>query len=223
MNKALKHIRSLGTHNTLDGKAPGTAFADVIVFTEAIGSKLREQLAKTHKLWQCDKQKDLCIAVRLSLVEHMTNIVEHYKFLVPGRKKVSPHRGVFWITFLLHNVKHVIFCEHRINAAFPPYKRGERFWRPLMWKRHTRFIRNKIKRWIKKGCAILGGGDTNTPEGVVAWAKKGKRKWGQEVGRRLDRLFVYGYTFGAVRVMSPMGSDHHRLRAQVRDDFRLVA
>ena len=214
----LPRIRSLGTHNTLDGRAPGTAFADVIVFTEAIGHKLRKQLAKTHEVFQCERQKDLCIAIVRRIASRIENLKEHFRLIHPGIAKVTPHRGIYWLTFILDGVKHVIFCEHRINAAFAPWKRGEKFFRSQAWKSHTRTITRKIKRWIKKGYAILGGGDTNTRRQDDAYPVKG-----YERGRVLDRLFAHGYRLGPTRVMSKMGSDHHRVRVSVRPDFALAA
>lgn len=202
----MKKIRSLGTHNTLDGRAPGTAFADVICFTESIPDKLMRELIKTHLVFTCRFQHDLVIAVRKTLP--VRNVKMHYRLVHPGIARVTPHRGVFWITFDLLDVKHAVVCEHRINAAFPPYKRGEAHFRRAMWRRHTRIAKKIIARLMRNERKVLAGGDLNTPRGISGY--QGLLK---EVGGGLDRLGSHGYGLKNVRHMSTMGSDHHRVRA----------
>lgn len=204
--KPIRRIRSFGTHNTLDGRAPGTAFADVICFTEAIPDKLVRELIKTHFIFTCRFQKDLAIAVRKTLP--ITNVKKRYRLVHPGIARVTPHRGVFWITFELLGVRHAVVCEHRINAAFPPYKRGERIYRPRMWRLHTMIAKRIIARLMRRGRKVLAGGDLNTPRSIP-----GYQGLLQEVGGGLDRLGSHGYHLKNVRHMSPMGSDHHRVRA----------
>lgn len=195
---------SLGTFNTLDGKGTVTDFADVILVTEGIASKVRAQIGDTHDVFVCGKQKDLVIAVRKGL---LFNAADRYEKALFGAKKVSPHRGTFWVTGRIHGERVALVVEHRVNAAFPPFKRGEALFRRLAWWSHTRMTLRIIRRLKKRGFTVHGGGDLNTPAGV-----KGYRGVLNEVGGGLDRL---GSTkrLTDVQHLSRMGSDHPRLRA----------
>jgi hypothetical protein len=97
--------------------------------------------------------------------------------------------------------------EHRINAAFPPYIRGEGRFRRIKWELHTRRTLRIIRRLKRKGYTVYAGGDLNTPEGV-----SGYRGVLHETGKHFDRL---GSTkpFKRTLVLSKLGSDHFRLRA----------
>lgn len=206
----MHNIRSLGTHNTLDGAARGSRFADVVIYTEAIPDDLRQEIGETYDLWVCKYQKDLVIAVRKGIP--ITNVKEHYLLIHPGIAKVTPHRGIYWITFELNGQKYVVMAEHRINAAFPPFKRGEAIYRPRMWKLHTAAAVRLIRRWKKRGRIVLAGGDLNTPHGVSGY--KGEL---QEAGDGFDRLGAHGVKLYGTRHMSALHSDHLRLRASIRE------
>lgn len=195
---------SIGTHNLLDGAAPATDFADIILFTEATASVLR--LGKTHTMYVCPKQRDLAVAVRHEL--GLNNLTGKYVQALFGAKKVSPHRGTYYLTD--DKAKVALIVEHRINAAFPPYKRGEELFRRLAWWSHTRLTLKIIRRLKKKGYTIYAGGDLNTPVGVSGY--KGVLN---EVGRKYDRLGSTRELTDAKR-LSRLGSDHFRLRATVR-------
>jgi hypothetical protein len=193
-------ILTIGTHNLLDGKAPATNFARVIFFTESWGAA-RAQL-KDHNIYTCPKQRDLMIAVDKLLP---WKFEEHYSKAVFGAKKVTPHRGTYWLTDDDHRV--ALIVEHRINAAFPPFRRGEALFRKLAWWSHTRMTLRIMRRLKRQGYTIYAGGDLNTPEGVSGY--KGVL---HEVGRKYDRL---GSTkpLRTVRRLPALGSDHFRLRA----------
>lgn len=203
-------IDSLGTHNTLDGAAPGTDFAQVILFTEAIPTKLRNELEDTHRLYACHQQRDLVIAVHVDL--DLENVKLHYRLVHKGVEKVTPHRGIFWITATLNGERVALMVEHRINAAFPPYKRGEAKYRRRKWRKHTRIALRIIRRLKRRGFEVYAGGDLNTIRGVL-----GYRGVLNEYGRSLDRL---GSTrrLHDLAVLDPVGSDHHRLVARDRKD-----
>ena len=197
-------MTSLGTHNLLDGAAPATDFADILFFTESLPAVVR-RLGKTHDVHVCPSQPDLAIAVR-----HEQDFTEtpskYYSKAVFGAKKVSPHRGTFVLVDDL--IKVALIVEHRINAAFPPYKRGEALFRKLAWWSHTRMTLKTIKRLKKRGYTVHAGGDLNTPVGVSGY--KGTL---HEVGRKYDRLGSTEPLVNAKR-LSALGSDHHRLRAE---------
>lgn len=195
---------TIGTHNLLDGKAPATPFADILFFTEATGNVYR--LPKAYAIYVCEEQRDLVIAVRDSV--GLGNLRGRYAQAIFGARKVSPHRGTFIAT---DDVKKVaLIVEHRINAAFPPYKRGEALFRRLAWWSHTRLTLKIIRRLKKKGYTIYAGGDLNTPVGVSGY--KGVLN---EVGRKYDRLGSTRELADAKR-LSRLGSDHFRLRATVK-------
>lgn len=197
---------ALGTHNTLDGAAPATPFCDVLLLTEAIHSKVRDELATTHNVYVCWQQRDLIIAIRNTLTQE--RIKRQYRLVHPGVAKVTPHRGTFWLTLMLNGRPTAILVEHRINAAFPPFKRGEPWFRQAMWRRHTKVTLRIISRHRRKHRIVLAGGDVNTPHGVKGYPGL------HEVGDHYDRLASTRPLRDLV-VMSRKGSDHPRLRARV--------
>ena len=196
-------MTSLGTHNLLDGAAHASAFAQVLFFTEAGGAD-RRALWDRYSVYICEQQRDLVIAVHDS---KNWDFEEHYKQSVWGRMKVTPNRGTYWLTDDVAMV--ALVDEHRINAAFPPYIRGEGLFRRAKWELHTRRTLRIIRRLKRKGYTVYAGGDLNTPEGV-----SGYRGVLHEVGTHFDRL---GSTTPLKRtlVLSKLGSDHNRLRAVV--------
>ena len=199
-------MTTLGTHNLLDGRAPASDFADFIFFTEATPKALRN-VRESHIVYTCQRQRDLVIAVGRWVGGHQDLAGRYYQALF-GAKRVSPHRGTFVLTDEVERV--ALIVEHRINAAFPPYKRGEALFRKLAWWSHTRLTLKIIRRLKKKGYTIYAGGDLNTPVGVSGY--KGVLN---EVGRKYDRLGSTRELVNARR-LSPLGSDHFRLRADVK-------
>lgn len=193
---------TLGTHNLLDGKAPATAFADILFFTEAHPLEGR-LLGYATRI--CSRQRDLAIAFE----PPMTDIREHYKRCHWGIPKVTPNRGTFWLTGRVGDEKVALVDEHRINAAFAPFKRGEGLFRKTMWEMHTRMTLRIVRELKRQGYTVHAGGDLNTPRGI-----SGYRGVLNEAGHGLDRL---GSTrrLSDVEVLSRMGSDHHRLKATV--------
>lgn len=195
---------TIATHNLLDGRAPATDFADIIFFTES-PRQVRTRALNEHEVYACQRQRDLVIAVAKKFG---WSFQEHYAQALFGIRKVSPHRGTYWLTE--DNAKIALLVEHRINAAFPPYKRGEELFRRLAWWSHTRLTLKIIRRLKKKGYTIYAGGDLNTPVGV-----SGYRGVLNEVGRKYDRLGSTKKLVNAKR-LSRLGSDHFRLRADVQ-------
>lgn len=198
---------TVGTHNLHDHTGTPTPFADVLIFTEAIHSEVRDELGTTHNVYVCRYQRDLVIAISKRL--KTADVREHYRLVHPGVAKVTPHRGEFWLTLRLQGDPTAIQAGHWINAAFPPYRRGEATFRRLMWRRHQRISLRIIRRHIRNGRKVIAGGDLNTPRGI-----KGYAGVLHEVGDHFDRL---GSTrlLRAPAVMSRMGSDHPRLKATV--------
>lgn len=200
-------MMTLGTFNTLDGKGTVTDFGDVLLLTEAIPAKVRSELRTTHDVYVCRFQRDLIIAIRKTMSQE--KVRSHYRLVHPGIAKVTPHRGTFWLTLVLNGEPTAIVVEHRINAAFPPFKRGERFYRPKMWRLHTRTTLRIIERHKRKGRTVYGGGDVNTPRTI-----SGYQGTLHEVGDGFDRLASTRRLVDPAE-LSRMGSDHHRLRARV--------
>lgn len=201
-------MTTLGCYNTLDGRGTVTDFADVLLLTEAIPAKVRHELRATHDVYVCRFQRDLIIAIRKTLSTE--RVRAHYRLVHPGIAKVTPHRGTFWLTLTLNGRRTAIVVEHRINAAFPPFKRGERWYRPRMWRLHTRVSLRIIGRQIRKGRDVWAGGDLNTIHGVLGYDSVL-----HEVGRGFDRLASTRPLVDPAE-LSRMGSDHHRLVATVR-------
>lgn len=198
---------TLATHNLHDETGHPTPFADVILFTEAIHSEVRDELATTHNVYVCWQQRDLIIAISKRLKQ--TGVKRHYRLVHTGVAKVTPHRGEYWLTLVLEGHDTGIQVGHWINAAHPPYRRGEATFRRLMWRRHQRIALRIIRRHKRKGRIVLAGGDLNTPRGV-----KGYNGELHEVGDHFDRL-ASSRPLRDLETLSRMGSDHPRLRATV--------
>jgi hypothetical protein len=194
---------TLGTHNLLDGAAPATPFTDVLFFTEAGGADQSRLIKAGYEIYTCHEQRDLVIAVNSDL--GWDALCGDYRQALFGVRKVSPKRGTFWLTDDVAMV--ALIDEHRINAAFPPYIRGEKLFRKLGWWSHTRMTLRIIKRLKKQGYTIYAGGDLNTPKGVSGY--KGQL---HEVGDHFDRL---GSTeeLGGPKYLSKLESDHPRVKA----------
>lgn len=202
-------VVTIGTHNTLDGEARETGFADIIIFTEAIPKEVRAALEKTHKVWTCQQQKDLVLAVAKRLNPRMLD--QEYKLSNFGIPKVTPKRGTWMPRLELLGVLVSVVIDHRINAAFEPWIRGEKLIRQRFWKRHTRKTKNLIRKAKKRGDVVIYGGDPNTPKQITAVGNV--LNW--EIGDGKDRL-ASNRQITNVKVLSKAGSDHHRLRGTIQ-------
>jgi len=201
-----------GTHNLYDYAGTPTPFADIIVFTEAIPARVKDHLEpKGYKVVVCRAQKDLCIAYKKGGPFKRTLRPTGYRKIVDGIAKVTPHRGTFWVHGNYNGKPAVIIAEHRINAAFPPFVRGEDVFRKSMWVKHTAFTLTLIKRFKDAGKIILAGGDLNTPRGVKGYSGRLVER-----GGHFDRLGFHGVEAGPVEVLDyKAGSDHPRIRAKI--------
>lgn len=198
---------TIGTHNLHDLAGWPTPFADVILFTEAVPARVREFLEPGYVVRACRWQKDLVIAWRRGT---FVPTCTRYRLAHPGIPKVTPRRGTFIIEGHLGGVPTALVAEHRINAAFPPFIRGERLYRPRMWQLHTSITRRTVRRLLERGYVVLAGGDLNTPRGVSGY--KGLLR---EYGHGFDRIAASA-RLEAVETLSREGSDHPRLRAELR-------
>ena len=198
---------TLGTFNTLDGKGTVVPFADIILITEGVPKKVRRELKATHHVYVCGFQRDLIIAIRKTL--DPTRVVKHYRPVHGGRRKVTPHRGEFWLTLRLAGDDSAVQVGHWINAGFPPFRRGEGEFRQSMWRKHQRIALRIIARHVRRGRTVYAGGDANAIPSVRAY--DGVL---HEVGDHFDRL-ASTRPLRDLETLSRMGSDHPRLRARV--------
>lgn len=207
-----------GTHNLHDEAGIPTFFADVLFFTEAIPPTIRARARArfanaTGRLSgftvrTCKRQRDLVIALRRRLYR-VTG--ERYELAHGGVAEVTPHRGTYVVEAVERRglKRRVAFiCEHRINAAFPPFIRGEGHFRETRWREHTDLTLGLISAYRRDGWVVYAGGDLNTPPGVSGY--KGRL---HEVGKRLDRLGG-SEPLVDVQVLDAKGSDHPRLKAR---------
>lgn len=213
-------LPSIGTHNLLDGAGEPTGFADYLFFTESAPGAIRALLGDDYEIRVCEQQRDLVIAWRKGTFTPKVNSKGKervgYKRVHPGIRKVTPNRGIFWILGTdSEGVECVLVDEHRINAAFPPYKRGERVYRPLMWRRHTRMTLRRIRRWLRKGFRVYAGGDLNTTPGVDGYQGV-LYEVGHRVGHGFDRVGS-SEDLEPGEELSRMRSDHPRLRSRVKN------
>jgi hypothetical protein len=211
-------LRSFGTHNLHDTAGVPTFFADAVLFTEAIAptiiTKARAKRAvlaarlSGYTVRVCRDQRDLVVALRR---KHYRVTAVHYFPAHGGRAEVSPHRGTFVVEAIdrATGARVVFIVEHRINAAFRPWIRGEKIYRQNMWHRHTGITERLIRRYLADGWEVRAGGDLNTPAGYNGYM----RGLGlDEFGPGFDRL-ASSSPIRQGEVLSRKRSDHPRLRA----------
>lgn len=202
---------SIGTHNTHDDAGRVTLFADAIGFCEAIAPKVRERVAiaaRGYAVRVCRRQRDLVFVAR----RRVWRILRAYYVPVhEGREEVSPHRGTFVIEARRRATgrREVFLVPHRVNAAFPPYVRGEAVWRADRWEKHRNVDDGLARDYRDRGWEVHAMGDVNTPHGVVGFPAL---PW--EVGRGFDRL-ASTVDLVDVEYLGEAGSDHPRLRARL--------
>lgn len=205
---------TLGAHNLHDHAGVPSFFADVVLFTEAVPptiiAKARAARARVagrlsgYTVRVCKSQRDLAIALKR---RHYKVTGVRYFPAHGGLAEVSPHRGIFVVeTIERATGRRVVFIvEHRINAAFPPYVRGEARFRRTCWETHTALLLWVLEEYA--GWEIRAGGDLNTPARVNGY--KGRLN---EVGHGLDRLGSNG-RLRNFEVLTRKQSDHPRIRA----------
>lgn len=202
---------SIGTHNTHDEAGRVTLFADAVGYTEAIAGKVRERVrlaARGYAMRVCRHQRDLVFVAR----RRVWRITRTYYVPVhKGREEVTPHRGTFVIETRRRRTRRreVFLVPHRINAAHPPYVRGEPEFRATRWHDHRNTDDAIIREYRAKGWNVHAMGDVNTPPGVVGFPALA---W--EVGRGFDRL-ASTEDLVDVEYLGEAGSDHPRLRARL--------
>jgi hypothetical protein len=209
-------LRSFGTHNLHDTAGVPTFFADVVLFTEAVPSTIRAKVRARrarlagrlsgYTIRVCKPQRDLVVALRR---RHYRVTGTRYVRVHGGRAGVTPHRGTFAVeTIERATGRRVVFIvEHRINAAFPPYVRGEEDFRAACWSAHDLVTNDLICDYLADGWEVRAGGDPNTPSRRVL-AYSGQL---EEYGSGFDRLGSSSELHG--ETLSRRGSDHPRLRA----------
>lgn len=213
---------SVGTANLWDDRGRVTLFAALIVFTEAVPlrvfDKVRAAASRTqarlsgYGVAVCKRQRDLVVVWRRSEFKRDPRREKHYRKYVDGRAKVTPNRGTFSVPLIHRATGRTVWvnAEHRINAAFPPFVRGEAEFRKRAWKVHTIGTLRTMQRQQTAGHLVIAAGDTNTPHGEVAYPGF------HESGEHFDRI---GSTarLSEAEVLSRAGSDHHRRRAVLEE------
>jgi len=213
---------TLGTHNLHDEAGRVTLFADAVGFTEAKPRKVRAKVAARlsrirarlggYRVRVCRRQRDLVFVCRRK-VWRITNT--RYVPVHGGEAEVTPHRGTFVIELERVASPHpaaepeVVLLPHRINAAFPPYVRGEGVFRERRWRKHATTDNRLVEEYLQRGYIVHALGDFNTPPGVLA-----VRALPWEVGRGFDRI-ASTLDLDEVTYLGRAGSDHPRLRARL--------
>lgn len=213
---------TIGTHNLHDERGVPHLFADAIGYTEAVArgirakvrahrARTRARIRKGYTVRVCRRQRDLVMALRR---RHYKVTGTRYVPVHDGRRKVTPHRGTFVVETIrrkgrLRRAKgrrEVFLLCHRINAAFPPFKRGEARFRSQRWTEHEQTDAELVAHYQAMGYVVHLLGDLNTPPGVKGTTLP------HEVGHGFDRIASTRRLYAVVR-MSRAGSDHHRWRA----------
>lgn len=206
-----ERLRMFGTHNLLDGKGRATGFADVLFFTEAPSvEKVLEQLGPGWLAKACPQQKDLVVAWKSD--RDIRWRAGTYIPVHPGRALVTPARGTWKVVLRILGEDVVFVFEHRINAAFPPFIRGEKLFRLAMHKLHTGVSKQIARRAKKKGLVTVGIGDPNCSPKMSAYGHVLPHEFGAPEKDRIasNRRLVNR------EVLSKEGSDHNRLRAGIQ-------
>jgi hypothetical protein len=202
---------TVGTHNLYDSRGTVTLFAALIVFTEAVPARVRAAIKDTpFKAVFCPRQPDLVVVYDSRVFKRDIRFPNRYRQYVGGWAKVTPNRGTLTAT-LIHRAtgrKVRVNAEHRINAAFPPFRRGEPVFRATSWKQHTAATLNSMRRQAAQGRLTIGAGDVNTPPDVNGYPGF------HEVGNGYDRIGCNNRLTDFER-LSTAGSDHPRIRATV--------
>jgi hypothetical protein len=216
---------TFGTHNLHDRAGVPTFYADVLIFTEAIAptilAKARQRAAHAaarlsgYAVVVCREQPDLVIAYRRRLFKRAGRY--SYQRLVDGIPGVTPNRGTLSLPLQHRRTGDLFYvnAEHRINAAFPPYIRGEATFRRMSWGLHTRFTCNLVTRQSQSGYTALSGGDLNVPPDRLGYPDI---PGAQELQRDLQRLAVtpaWRWSLSHPEHLSLKGSDHPRDRVTV--------
>lgn len=204
---------TVGEANLHDAAGTPTYFASLIVFTEAIPDRIRATLPMHYKMLTCLPQPDLVVVYdsRIFRRDRLHRI--RYVKYVDGWAKVTPNRGTFTVP-LVHRAskrKIRVNAEHRINAAFHPFIRGEAEFRAAAWLKHTHATLATMRRQDKAGLLVVSAGDDNTPHGVHAYPG-----W-NEAGEHFDRIGSNA-ELSDLKVLSKEGSDHNRIRATVTEE-----
>ena len=213
----------VGAHNLEDDHGVPTFFADVVFYSEAIPSRIRDRRRKLiaraatrhARAWvngfrvvSTWRNRTLAIAVNTEL---LTVVSKEYHRAHGGIKKVTPSRGTFVVKCrtVAGDRKVALVGEHRINAAFPPFVRGEDIVRPELWGRHTALTLRLVDELEAEGYFVIAGGDLNTPHGESGY--EGRLR---EQGHGLDRLGCsQSGRWSEFGHLARMGSDHHRIKA----------
>lgn len=209
---------SFATHNLWDRRGLPTFVADVMLFTEAypptIRARARAKASRSaarlagFRVVVCGEQRSLVVAYRRRLLAYTGR---RYRRAHAGRAKVTPRRGTFTVHTRCRSCRrHVaLVVEHRINAAFPPYKRGHAEQRRKLWEAHTALTLQHLRRLDRAGWLFLAGGDLNTPGDVSGY----EGAW-SEAGSGYDRL-ASNRPLGSQGYGPRHGSDHRLLFARL--------
>lgn len=202
---------TVGTHNLADEHGLPTAFADVLGYTEAAVLGLRARYAEwreKRRLIVCQAQRSLA----LSLKKDLFRVTERmYLRAHEGRAGVTPARGTFVVKTIHRPTgrKVAFVLEHRINAAFPPFVRGEAAFREACWDNHQKITLNAIRVLKQENYTVFAFGDLNTPSDVEGYAGRLT-----ELGHGYDRIACSrDAALADFQRLSRVGSDHHRIKA----------
>lgn len=200
---------TVGTHNLHDSTGTPTLFASLIVFTEAIPAKIAKAIEGTrYRMVVCSRQPDLVVVYNSRVFRRDRLARLRYAKYVDGWSGVTPNRGTFTVPLIHRRTRRKIRvnAEHRINAAFHPFIRGEAVFRAAAWLKHTQATLATMRRQDKAGMLTVSAGDPNTPHGIRAYPGF------NEVGQHFDRIGSNAELDG-LEVLSKVGSDHARIRA----------
>lgn len=210
---------TVGAHNLHDEHGVPTFFADVVFYSEALPYLIRRRRreliheyargrAQGYRVKATPRNRSLAIAINTTLLNPVST---EYHRAHRGIAKMTPSRGTLVVKCRTVDTDRKVAAvgEHRINAAFPPYVRGEDIKRQKFWGEHTAMTLQLVDVLESEGYFVISGGDLNTPHNVSGY--EGRLR---EQGHGLDRLGCSeGGRWSDFTRLNPVGSDHHRIKA----------
>lgn len=202
---------TLGVHNTEDENGLPTAFADVVGYVESVPASIRAR----YQAWRDDRRLLVCKSQRSLVVclnKDQFRVTETLYYRAHGGEPgVTPARGTFVVKAIHRPTgrKVAFVLEHRINAAFPPFVRGEADFRQDCWSKHQALTLRVVRVLKQENYTVFAFGDLNTPSDV-----KGYADHLTELGHGYDRLACSrDAALSNLQRLSRKGSDHHRIKA----------
>lgn len=204
---------TVGTHNlnVHDGKARATPFAEWLMWTEVSDGDLDGMREWGYMTSRCALQRTLAVSWHADTFTKRRTL---YRPAHPGVPRVTPHRGTYAVLGVdADNYPTALVVEWKINAARPPYRRGEALMRRGFHRLHSKVTRRLVMRLVRKGYRVYVAGDPNLPRWERAYPYL-PHEVGANVGHGLDRIGA-NRRLGQVSGLDGAERAHRKVSARV--------